>query len=124
MGFDSAFKGLTYFQASVALGRNKRIVYDVPLPYPRARRLSWHVAADADFPLDKVAMFRYVIKATSCTLCQIVLVSAVGLTLALQTYIRDETGLNSCPATIYPGKSLVAFLSPSRHIVQPTTASF
>lgn len=64
------------------------MVYDVPLPYSRARRLSWYVAADADFPLNKVVMFRYAIKVTSCALCQIVLVSAVGLTLVLQTYAR------------------------------------
>jgi hypothetical protein len=49
---------LTYFQASIALGRNYLIVYDVPLPHSRARRLSWYVAADADIPLDNAAMFR------------------------------------------------------------------
>jgi hypothetical protein len=88
----------------------------VPLPYSRARRLSWYVASDADLPLDKVATFRYAIKVTSCTLCQMVLVSAVGLTLVLQTYIREVTGLNFCPDTNYPGKLVAAFLSLSRHI--------
>jgi len=91
-------------------------VYDVPLPYSGARRLSWYATADADFLPDKIAMFRYAIKVAFCTLCQIVLVSAVGLTLVLQTYIREVTGLNFCPDTNYPGQLLVAFLSLSMHI--------
>ena len=63
-------------------------MFDVPLQYSRTRRLSWYVAVDADFPLDKFAMFSDAIKATCSTLCQIVLVSAVGLAVVLQTYVR------------------------------------